>query len=40
MQSLVKRAAEGPIRAALSGALEWRLEQILGATGDRAEQAA
>ncbi len=38
MQSLVERAAEGPIRAALSGALEWRLEQILGAT--EAERAA
>jgi len=40
LQSLVERAAEGPIRAALSGALEWRLEQILGATGGRLEQAA
>ena len=31
LQTLVERAAEGPIRAALSGALEWRLEEILGA---------
>ena len=32
MQSLVERAAEGPIREALSGALEWRLEELLGAS--------
>jgi Fe-S cluster assembly protein SufD len=30
LQALVERAAEGPIRQALSGALEWRLEEILG----------
>jgi Fe-S cluster assembly protein SufD len=31
LQALVERASEGPIRQALSGALEWRLEEILGA---------
>jgi Fe-S cluster assembly protein SufD len=31
LQALVERAAEGPIRQALSGALEWRLEELLGA---------
>jgi Fe-S cluster assembly protein SufD len=30
LQTLVERASEGPIRQALCGALEWRLEQILG----------
>jgi Fe-S cluster assembly protein SufD len=30
LQALVERASEGPIRQALSGALEWRLEEILG----------
>jgi Fe-S cluster assembly protein SufD len=30
LQALVERAAEGPIRQALSGALEWRLEELLG----------
>jgi Fe-S cluster assembly protein SufD len=34
LQALVERAAEGPIRQALSGALEWRLEQMLGAVAD------
>jgi Fe-S cluster assembly protein SufD len=32
LQALVERAAEGPIRQALSGALEWRLEELLGAS--------
>jgi Fe-S cluster assembly protein SufD len=32
MQALVERAADGPIRQALSGALEWRLEELLGAS--------
>ena len=30
LQALVERTAEGPIRQALSGALEWRLEELLG----------
>ena len=29
LQALVERASEGPIRQALSGALEWRLEEVL-----------
>ena len=32
MQALVERASDGPIRQALSGALEWRLEELLGAS--------
>ena len=32
MQALVERAADGPIRQALAGALEWRLEELLGAS--------
>ena len=32
MKALVERAADGPIRQALAGALEWRLEELLGAS--------
>jgi Fe-S cluster assembly protein SufD len=39
MQTLVERASDGPIRQALSDALEWRLEQLLGSSGERAEAA-
>jgi Fe-S cluster assembly protein SufD len=40
LQSLVERTAEGPIRQALSGALEWRLEEILGTAEDERAVAA
>ena len=40
LQALVERAAEGPIRHALSGALEWRLEEILGGDGEPVAEAA
>jgi Fe-S cluster assembly protein SufD len=38
LQTLVERTSDGPIRQALSGALEWRLEELLG-PGERAEAA-
>ena len=40
LQTLVERAAEGPIRQALSGALEWRLEEMLGSAAEPAAEAA
>jgi Fe-S cluster assembly protein SufD len=40
LQALVERASDGPIRQALTGALEWRLEEILDSGGDTAAQAA
>jgi Fe-S cluster assembly protein SufD len=39
LQTLVERASEGPIRQALSGALEWRLEEILAGDAREAEAA-
>jgi Fe-S cluster assembly protein SufD len=35
LQALVERASEGPIRHALSGALEWRLEELLSSAEPR-----
>ncbi len=40
LQALVERASEGPIRQALSGALEWRLEELLGGPAAPAPRAA